>query len=534
MSNSEIKKMKLGTDDNINSNIEKIRELFPNAVIEKNNKYIIDFELLKQELLESIIEDGEKYQLNWIGKKEAVKEADNPTNKTLIPIREKSVDFDNTKNIYIEGNNLDVLKLLKESYLSKIKVIYIDPPYNTGHDFIYNDKFKKNTLNKLNNSGQNDYGKSQSNYESHSQWLSMMYPRLKLARDLLAEDGVIFISIDDNELNNLKLICDEIFGEDNYIALLTVENNPKGRKNSKFISVSCEYCLIYGKNINSSYFIENIPKEAKEMKLDDDGNFVHNSGRRVIVGENYFNKLAANKNSEKYYSVYYNQSLDDLIICKENDINDVRNDLMQKQYKRYISFRDGNFVENTYSINRFKELFDNDCLDFKNDKIYEKNFSTAIRMKNLLVNRKYQGIVNNKIVDVQLDFKTTSAGTYLKNLFDGVLLFPAPKNVNFIKLLLSLFEEKDYYVMDFFAGSASTAQAVLELNAVDNGNRKYIMVQIPEKCPEKSEAFKLGYNTICEIGEERVRRAAKKIKEQTNAEIDYGFQVYKIENSNIE
>ena len=492
----------------IKYNIKKLKELFPNVVSEGK----IDFEKLKLELSDEILDNiKEKYELTWVGKKEAIIAANTPVNKTLIPIREKSVDFDNTKNIYIEGDNLDALKILQESYFNKIKCIYIDPPYNTGKKFVYNDKYK-----------------------THSDWLSMMYPRLKLARDLLAEDGVIFISIDDNELNNLKLICDEIFGEDNYIALLTVENNPKGRKNSKFISVSCEYCLIYGKNINSSYFIENIPKEAKEMKLDDDGNFVHNSGRRVIVGENYFNKLAANKNSEKYYSVYYNQSLDDLIICKENDINDVRNDLMQKQYKRYISFRDGNFVENTYSINRFKELFDNDCLDFKNDKIYEKNFSTAVRMKNLLTNRNYKGIVNNRIVDVQLDFKTTSAGTYLKNLFDGVLLFPAPKNVNFIKLLLSLFEEKDYYVMDFFAGSASTAQAVLELNAGDNGNRKYIMVQIPERCPEKSEAFKLGYNTICEIGEERVRRAAKKIKEQTNAEIDYGFKVYKIENSNIE
>ena len=362
----------------------------------------------------------------------------------------------------------------------------------------------------------------------------MMYPRIKLARNLLRKDGIIFISIDENELFNLKKICDEIFGENNYISTLTVENNPKGRKNSKFISVSSEYCLIYGKDTNESYFIENIPKDASEMKQDENGNFVHNGGKRVLVGENFFNKIVENKASEKNYVVYYNKSKNDMVLKTEENVESVDNALIAQGYYRYCSYRDGQLVENTYSKSKIMEMFKNGELDFKKGKIYGKNLSTTIRLKNLLVNRKYKAIVNDEIVNYELDFKTTSAGTKLKELFNSNdTLFTAPKNVSFIKLLLSLIEDKNSIVLDFFSGSATTADAVMSLNAEDDGKRKFILVQLPEKCDKKSEAYKIGYDNICDIGEDRIKRALAKIRNETRADIDYGFRVYKVDSSNM-
>ena len=536
MNNIDVNKLDMQSKDIVNDNVDKIFKLFPNCISEGK----IDFDMLKQELSKDIIVEGkEKYQLTWAGKRKSIVDANTPTEKTLRPVKEKSADFDNTKNIYIEGDNLEVLKILQESYLNKIKCIYIDPPYNTGNDFIYNDNFTKNVKNELEESGQIDeynnrlITNNDSNGKFHSAWIAMMYPRLKLARNLLSKDGVVFISIDENELFNLKKICDEIFGENNYISTLTVENNPKGRKNSKYVSVSCEYCLIYAKDCENSCFIENIPKDASEMKEDENGNFIHNSGKRVIVGENNFNKFITNQNSDKHYSVYYNKEKNDLILLKEELVSEIKSNLIHQGYNRYYSYRDGKFVENTYSINKFKELFANNELDFKEDKIYEKNMSTTIRIKNLLTNKKYKGIVNNEIVDVNLDYKTTSAGTYLKELFGGKLLFSAPKNVGLLKVLFSLLDDKNLIVMDFFSGSATTADAVMQLNSIDNGNRRFIMVQVPEKCDENSEAFKEGYKTICDIGLERISRAGKKIKEETNADIDYGFRVYKVDSSNM-
>ena len=477
MNNEEINKLDMKSKDIVEDNISIISELFPDCI----NEGKIDFDMLKQELSKDIIEDGkERYQLTWVGKKEAIVNANTPCNKTLRPVKEKSIDFDNTKNIYIEGDNLEVLKILQESYLNKIKVIYIDPPYNTGNDFIYNDKFNISNNEELKRAGQLDeennrlISNNESNGRFHSDWLSMMYPRIKLARNLLRKDGVIFISIDENELFNLKKICDEIFGENNYISTLTVENNPKGRKNSKFISVSSEYCLIYGKDINESYFIENIPKDASEMKQDENGNFVHNGGKRVLVGENFFNKIVENKASEKNYVVYYNKSKNDMVLKTEENVESVDNALIAQGYYRYCSYRDSQLVENTYSKSKIMEMFKNGELDFKEDKIYGKNLSTTIRLKNLLVNRKYKAIVNDEIVNYELDFKTTSAGTKLKELFNSNdTLFTAPKNVSFIKLLLSLIDDKNSIVLDFFSGSATTADAVMSLNAEDDGKRKY-------------------------------------------------------------
>lgn len=534
MDNIETNKLDMKSKDIISENIEKISALFPNCVSEGK----IDFDMLKQELSKDIIEDGkEKYQLTWAGKKDAIINVNTQCNKTLRPLKDKSMNFDKTKNVYIEGDNLEILKILQESYLNKIKLIYIDPPYNTGNDFIYNDKF----INKdeLEESGQVDeynnrlISNNESNGRFHSDWLSMMYSRLKLARNLLSKDGLIFISIDENELFNCKKVCDEVFGENNYISTFTVENNPKGRKNSKFVSVSCEYCIAYAKNFDETYFVENIPKDSNEMKEDEEGNFVHNSGKRVVVGENFFNNIVTNYASEKHYSVYYNKICNDMIIKKEKELNEIDNELLKKGYQRFVSFRENNFVENTYTISKLKEMAENNELDFKQDKIYAKNMSTTIRIKNLLVNKKYKGIVDNKVTEVSLDYKTTSAGTYLKELFDGKLVFPAPKNVGLIKTLLTLIDDDEFIVLDFFSGSATTADAIMQLNSQFNKKVKYIMLQLPEQCDEKSEAYNAGYYTICDIGEERIKRAGKKIKEETNADIDYGFRVYKVDSSNM-
>lgn len=537
MNNEEIHKLDMKSKDIVEDNISKIAELFPECISEGK----IDFDILKQELSKDIIDEGkEKYQLTWAGKKECIINANNPIRNTLRPLKSKSFNFKDTKNIYIEGDNFEVLKILQESYLNKIKVIYIDPPYNTGNDFIYNDKFNISNNEELKRAGQLDeennrlISNNESNGRFHSDWLSMMYPRIKLARNLLRKDGVIFISIDENELFNLKKICDEIFGENNYISTLTVENNPKGRKNSKFISVSSEYCLIYGKDINESYFIENIPKDASEMKQDENGNFVHNGGKRVLVGENFFNKIVENKASEKNYVVYYNKSKNDMVLKTEENVESVDNALIAQGYYRYCSYRDSQLVENTYSKSKIMEMFKNGELDFKEDKIYGKNLSTTIRLKNLLVNRKYKAIVNDEIVNYELDFKTTSAGTKLKELFNSNdTLFTAPKNVSFIKLLLSLIDDKNSIVLDFFSGSATTADAVMSLNAEDDGKRKFILVQLPEKCDKKSEAYKIGYDNICDIGEDRIKRALAKIRNETRADIDYGFRVYKVDSSNM-
>lgn len=533
-------KLDMKSEDIVEDNFEYIKEKFPNVVVESENGYAIDFNALKQELSDVIVDDTkEKYQLTWPGKKEAIVTANTQTTKTLRPLREKSVNFDTTENIYIEGDNLEALKILQESYLDKIKCIYIDPPYNTGNDFIYNDKFKKDSNQELIDSGQIDeegnklVANNQSNGRFHSDWLSMMYPRLKLARNLLSKDGIIFISIDENEIFNCKKLCDEVFGENNYITAFTVENNPKGRKNSKFVSVSCEYCLAYAKDINNSYFVENIPKDASEMTEDKDGNFVHNSGKRVVVGENFFNNIVNNFLSDKHYSVYYNSEKNDLIIEKENSIDKVNYNLIKEGYIRYISYKGNKFVENTYTSSKLQEMFKNNELEFKNNKIYAKNKRTTIRIKNLLINKKYKGIVNNNIVDVSLDYKTTSAGTYLKELFNGQLLFSSPKNVGLMKSLFTLIDSNNYIVLDFFSGSATTADAVMQINSSLNKKIKYIMVQLPEKCDENSEAYKSGFKTISDLGEERIRRAANKIKEETKADIDYGFRVYKIDSSNM-
>ena len=315
-------KLDMYTSNLVDENFAKLAAMFPNAVTEtikghdENGDPIIeraiDADVLAQEINTHVVSGKEeRYQFTWPDKKKSVLLANAPIAATLRPSREESVDFDNTENLYIEGDNLDVLKLLRETYLNRVKMIYIDPPYNTGKDFIYEDDFKEKIDEFLKRDSQYDEqgNRLTSNFNSngrfHTDWLNMIYPRLRVARDLLTNDGVIFISIDDNEVENLKKICNEIFGPDNFIGILSVENNPKGRKNSAFISVSSEYCIIYAKSKANAYFIENVPKKASDMTEDEDGNFVHGSGKRVLVGENSFNNYVTKQDSDKNYSVYY-------------------------------------------------------------------------------------------------------------------------------------------------------------------------------------------------------------------------------------
>ena len=536
--------MRMESVDITSQNIEKIGAMFPNCItetVDENGKpkKAINFEMLRQMLSDDVNDGDEAYEFTWVGKKASIVEANKPIRKTLRPCKEESVDWDKTENLYIEGDNLEVLKLLQESYLGKVKMIYIDPPYNTGNDFIYNDDFKitreeyEDELEIMDDNGNRLFKNTDSNGRFHSDWCSMIYSRLMLAKNLLSQDGIIFISIDDNEVENLKKLCCEVFGQANFVGMLSVENNPKGRKNSAFISVSSEYCLIFARNKSQAYFIENVPKKSSDMTLDEDGRYVHNSGKRVLVGENSFNNVVTVETSDKNYSVYFRKKDYSVVLCKEK-YGETNQALIADGYEKFYSYYKNKLVENTYTEEKFMELFNDHALAFSNGKIYEKNFSDTIRMKSQLVNREYEAIVMGEKKQFSMELTTTGAGTYLKALFElSDVPFDAPKNTGFLKMLISLLDEKDFYVLDFFSGSASLADAVMQRNASDGGNRKYIMVQLPDLCDEKSAAYKAGYSTICEIGKERIRRAGDKIKKETNADIDSGFRVLKLDESNM-
>ena len=435
-------------------------------------------------------------------------------------------------------------------------MIYIDPPYNTGNDSIYKDNRIQKAVDYADNSGQKDEDgnrmvqNTETNGRFHTDWLNMLYPRLKIAKDFLSDDGVIFISIDDNEQENLKKICVDIFGQENFIGMLSVENNPKGRKNSAFISVSSEYCLIFAKDKKQAYFVENVPKNASDMTLDENGRYVHNSGKRVLVGENSFNNYVSSESSDKNYSVYFRES-DYSVEIRQEKYGAIDQTLINAGYQKYYSYRKGRLVENTYSKDHFMKLFHEKALSFANGKIYEKNFSDTIRMKSQLVNKEYEAIVNGVKQNFSMELTTTGAGTYLKELFNLTdVPFTAPKNPGYLKMLISLLDGDDFLVMDFFSGSSTTADAVMQLNSEDRCNRKYIMVQLPVNLDEAIknadsqtkktiknainflDSIGLDHN-ICNLGEERIRRAGKKIKEETGADIDYGFRCFKVDSSNM-
>lgn len=561
-------RLEMQSADGVQLNLDALYQIAPSCFTEAADpktgkiKRMVNFDTLRQLLGDDAVEDApEAYEFNWVGKQAARAEVLRPIRKTLRPVKEDSVDWDNTQNLYIEGDNLEVLKLLQKSYLGKVKMIYIDPPYNTGKDFVYHDDSSRSQKEEDLAAGNidelgNRYRKNtDSNGRFHSDWCSSFYTRLAVSRSLLRKDGVIFISIDEHELQNVLKIGEEVFGSCNYIGALSVENIPKGRKNSSYISVSSEYCVIFAKEKDSAYFIENVPKKSSDMTLDENGRYVHNSGKRVLVGENSFNEVVTDPASDKNYSVYFKKDTYELSIVKEL-FGEVNTALLNKGFKKYYSYNDGKLVENTYTSSKFEQLFLEKALEFSNDKVYEKNFSDTIRIKSMLINREYEAIVNGNKQMFSMELTTTGAGTYLKELFNTTECpFSAPKNVGFLRMLISLFPitEEEFIVMDFYSGSSTTADAVMQLNVKDNGNRKFIMVQYPEDLDKNLEqadtlskkSIKLAISicnkigaphTIPEIAKERIKRAGKKIKEEHSEakDLDTGFRVFRVDESNFE
>ena len=480
----------------------------------------IDFDKLKDILAPALAEGQETYEFRWVGKSKAMREAGQATTKTLRPDLDESVDFDQSENVFITGDNLEALKILQESYLGAIDMIYIDPPYNTGKDFVYKDNFHKTVAEQdeaegnLDEEGNRLYKNEKTNPRYHSDWLNMMYPRLVLARNLLKDSGVIFISIDDNEQANLKAICDEIFGEENFVVSLAIENNPKGRKNGKFVSVNHESLHIYAKSFDLAEPFANVVK--KDDLLEDEYGF-YSHGKRVLVGES--TNLKAN-GGEKDYSVYYNGVE---VVLKTEEKSEVDCDLLDKGYKVYKSIKNNILLENTYSKSKFLELFQQHSLLFKENSIYEKDRNIYKQQKSLIKSTE------------EWDLKTESA-SFSYQSFDSKKLFSMPKNPQFIKMLVKMYGNTSLTVLDFFAGSATTADAVMQLNAEDGGNRKYILCTLDEQVADKSAAKEAGYETIDQISRERIRRAADKIrKEQPDKakDLDLGFRAFRVDESNF-
>ena len=493
-------KLDMESKDIVNENIEKIAELFPNVIVESENGKSIDFDLLKQELSKEIVEGNkEKYQLTWPGKKEAIVNANTPCNKTLRPLKEKSVDFENTKNIYIEGDNLEVLKILQESYLNKIKCIYIDPPYNTGNDFIYNDKFINE--NELNDSGQIDeqnnklIANQESNGKFHSDWLSMMYGRIKLAKNLLSEDGVIFISIDDNEVNNLRKICDEIFGEKNFQSCISWRrrsNQPNDL--TKMIAKVTEYILVYSKD-------EEYLRESKKF------------GTMDLSSERLSNYTNPDNDPNGSWST--------TPWCASKGQGGSKYEIVTPTGNAYNEVWLGTKETFEEHLKNGRIVFTNNGDGKPRKKIYAKE---AIE--------KGQAAIDFWVGERYGDNQT--ATNDLKKIFNLDRIFDYSKPVKLIENIIRLgCPNKEDIFMDFFSGSATSAHACISLNAKQNLNRKFILVQLDEKTDEKTDAYKNNFSSICDIGIERIRRAAKKIKEELNADIDYGFRVYKIDSSNM-
>ena len=497
------------TTDGVQDNINKIAELFPECITECKEmltggvRRAVDFDKLRQLLSSDIVEGNEeRYQFTWPDKRKAILAANAPINATLRPCREESVDFDTTQNLYIEGDNLDVLKCLKETYLHKVKMIYIDPPYNTGNDFVYEDDFAQSSVDYLANSGQFDeqgnrmVTNTESNGRFHTDWLNMVYPRLKVARDLLSEDGVIFISIDDNEAKNLKNITDEVFGERNFLAQVIWERAYSPINLMKHFSPSHDYILCYAKNIDFAV--------------------CHGIGR-----------------SDEANGRYSNPDNDPRGVWKASDLS-VGPAVQENIYP--ITTPSGRVVEppagRSWSLSRkaFRERLEDNRIWFG------PNGDNVPAMKRFLSELRKTGITPMTIWKYTEVDHSQGATQKLAQLFNGKKYFDYPKPVSLIERCLQLYSDKDSLILDFFSGSATTAHAVMQLNAEDGGNRKFIMVQLPELTDDKSEAYKAGYKNICEIGKERIRRAGKKIKSDnplTTQNLDTGFRVLKLDSTNM-
>lgn len=540
-----MEKLKMHTPDLAEENYKKLAALFPDAVtetIDENGNVVraIDKDVLMQEINAQVVDDGqERYQFTWPDKRKSVVLANAPIAKTLRFEQEKSVGRDGTpggtdsENIYIEGDNLDALKLLQETYLGKVKMIYIDPPYNTGSDFIYEDDFSQSATDYADNSGQTDeegnrlVQNAEGNGRFHTDWLNMLYPRLKITKDLLSDDGVIFISIDDNEQENMKKICDEIFGGKNFVAQLVWEKKKKGSFLSKAITNIKEYVVVYCKNVD---LFEGLIGEI-------------NDNTETYPCINAINKRELRTIPAGIESKYKEQNY---FMPKGSEISDttmnivLHSDLVIKNgILAEPLILEGNW---RYSQRAMKEYAEKKELYITRD-LYLRRIVNDVRnktMKDLLPRIGDDSEISHKD-DVDINNLNSSgwgsnedADEELRLLFgvQKMMDYPKPSRL-IIKLLASYRNTEDSIVLDFFSGSGTTAHATMWLNAKDNKNRKFIMVQFPEKAKKESATYKAGYKTICDIGEERIRRAGKKIKEETGADIDYGFRCFKVDSSNM-
>lgn len=523
-------KLKFETPDMVSDNIEKITTLFPSAITEMRGedgeiKKGINFEVLKQLLSRDVVDGDECYEFTWVGKKAAMAEAARPTAKTLRPVREDSRNWDTTENLYIEGDNLEVLKILQESYLGKVKMIYIDPPYNTGNDkFIYPDKFShtqeedNELIGMLDECGNRLFENTESNGRFHSDWCSMIYSRLCLARGFLSDDGVIFVSIDDSEYQNLKNIMDDTFGSINFIATI-VRNTNSSKNQSLFVSVSHEYCLIYAKNIEilKAKHSENkwgVPKN----NVDEYISKVNQLKKSGLSESEITEELKALTKYPRFIDFTNYWYFDERGLYSKGDLGGVPNGnktpILNPLTNRYDPVPPGGF---RFSPEKMKELAKQGRIHFHKD-------GSLPRIKRYLSENLTQRPKSIMSDDQRPD---SSLLQEFHTPFDN------PKQLAFMKRIISI-ADNDAIILDFFSGSATTAHAVMQLNAEDGGNRKFIMVQLPEPCDKQSEAFKAGYKNICEIGKERIRRAGNKIKaEHPDANLDIGFRVFRVDESNM-
>ena len=500
----------LQSADGVQLNLDALYQIAPSCFTEAADpktggvKRVVNFDILRQLLGDDAVEDApEAYEFNWVGKQAARAEVLRPINKTLRPVKEDSVDWDTTQNLYIEGDNLEVLKLLQKSYLGKVKMIYIDPPYNTGNDFVYRDDFARSQKEEdkaagaINEEGKRMLKNTSSNGRFHSDWCSMIYSRLMVARSLLAEDGVIFISIDDAEQKNLKNICDEVFGGENFLAQVVWERAFSPINLMKHFSPSHDYILCYANNIDLA--------------------ICHGIGR-----------------SQEANNRYTNPDNDPRGVWSSSDIS-VGPAVAENVYP--ITTPSGRVVEppagRSWRLSRkaFRERLEDNRIWFGPDG------DGVPRIKRFLSELRKQGITPMTIWKHTEVDHSQGATQKLAKLFDGKKFFDYPKSVPLIQRCLQLYSNNDSIILDFFSGSATTAHAVMQLNAEDGGNRKFILIQLPEETTEDSEAYKAGYKNICEIGKERIRRAGKKIKEEsplTTQDLDTGFRVFRIDSSNYE
>ena len=520
-------KLKMQTANKADENFKKLAEMFPNAVteaIDENGEVVraIDKDVLMQEISCKVVDGNEeRYQFTWPDKKAHAHLAYTPTTKTLRPCREESVDSDHTQNLYIEGDNLNVLKVLRETYLGKVKMIYIDPPYNTGNDFVYNDDFSQSEDEYQENSGQTDeegnrlVQNTESNGRFHTDWLNMIYPRLKVAKDLLADDGIIFISIDDNEQTNLKKVCDEVFGQSNFKSNSVIVNNRGGRDYGG-IAQQHDYILIYTKSICGH--INLVDEKDKQFQYyDSEGGF------NLMELRNRNVKFNDKNRPNLFYPFYVNPN------------NKDTNGLMEISLEPQNGFIEvlpakSNGVQTVWRWGKEEKARKNLNIEI---------FGKANQNGGFMIVQKYRKTSKmQRSVWDEKEFVNERGTEAIKELF-AKTYFDYPKSPFTIRRVVELGSAPNSIILDFFSGSATTAHAVMQLNAEDGGNRKFIMVQLPEKTDEKSEAYKAGYKNICEIGKERIRRAGKKIKEE-NADkesidkLDIGFRVLKLDSSNMQ